>query len=117
VTDRLIDAVIDATIEHGAAVPVLPMSDTLHIADPAGFSTGTVDRTPLRAAQTPQGARTALLERAYDNASASTDEGSLLLAAGVPVALVDGEPSNIKITWPGDIALAEALLATRRDRV
>jgi 2-C-methyl-D-erythritol 4-phosphate cytidylyltransferase len=116
VTDRLIDAVIDTTIEHGAAVPVLQVSDTLHIVDQAGFSTGVVDRTLLRAAQTPQGSRTALLERAFGGATASTDEGGMLLAAGIPVALVDGETTNIKITWADDIALAEALLAARRER-
>jgi 2-C-methyl-D-erythritol 4-phosphate cytidylyltransferase len=114
ISDALIDTVIDATVESGAAVPVLPLSDTVHVIGADGRSAGVVDRTPLRAAQTPQGARVALLNDAFDTASSASDEGSLLLAAGVSVVLVDGDPTNIKITWPGDLEIAQALIAARK---
>jgi len=58
-------------------------------------------------------ARRDWLTRALAEMSAATDEGGMLYAAGYPVALVVGDPSNIKITWPSDLVVAEALLATR----
>ena len=65
-------------------------------------------------AQTPQGARYALLQRAFAEAEtdgfAGTDESSLLERAGVTVAVVAGSPRNFKITQPGDLELAEFYL-------
>jgi 2-C-methyl-D-erythritol 4-phosphate cytidylyltransferase len=113
VTATLVERVIKAALGDGAAVPVVPVGDTLHVISLEGTILSTPDRSGLRAAQTPQVARRDWLERAYRVADGTTDEGGLLHAAGYPVRLVDGDPTNLKITWPADLALAEALLATR----
>ena len=78
----------------------------------------TVDRSDLATAQTPQGTRRDLLLRAFaehDPAGPETftDEASLLEASGVPVVAVPGEATNLKVTYPEDLARAEALLAAR----
>lgn len=113
VSAPLVQRVIDAAVATGAAVPVVPVSDTLHGISPDGMLAWTPERDNLRAAQTPQIARRDWLEAACRAASRTTDEGGLLHAAGYPVALVAGDPDNLKITWPQDLALAEALLAAR----
>ncbi|HYI16874.1 MAG TPA: 2-C-methyl-D-erythritol 4-phosphate cytidylyltransferase, partial [Thermomicrobiales bacterium] len=113
VTEALVRRVIDAALAHGAAIPVVPVGDTLHVVSSDGTIASTPDRASLRAAQTPQVARRDWLEHAYQIATGTTDEGGLLHAAGYPVMLVDGDPANLKITWPADLALAEALLAVR----
>lgn len=115
VTARLIGAVAEATRISGAAIPVVPVAETLkRVRD--GSVGETVDRAGLAAAQTPQGARRELLERAWaafppDGPREFTDEAALLEAAGIPVAAVPGEAANIKVTLPEDLARAEALLA------
>jgi 2-C-methyl-D-erythritol 4-phosphate cytidylyltransferase len=113
VTAALVERVIDAALADGAAVPVVPVGDTLHVISSDGTILSTPDRGGLRAAQTPQVARRDWLERAYRVADGTTDEGGLLHAAGYPVRLVEGDPANLKITWPADLALAEALLTAR----
>lgn len=113
VTAALAQRVIDAALATGAAVPTVPVSDTLHVISPDGTIASTPNRDSLRAAQTPQVARRDWLEHACQLATGTTDDGGLLHAAGYPVALVDGDPGNLKITWPADLALAEALLAAR----
>jgi len=113
VTAALVQRVVNAAFASGAAVPVVPVSDTLHEIDADGLISATPDRAKLRAAQTPQVARRDWLERACQSTTGTTDDGGLLQAAGYPVQLVDGDPSNLKVTWPSDIVLAEALLAAR----
>lgn len=113
VTAALVQRVVDAAVASGAAVPVVPVGDTLHVISSDATILSTPDRGGLRAAQTPQVARRDWLERAYRVADGATDEGGLLHAAGYPVRLVDGDPVNLKITWPADLVLAEALLAAR----
>lgn len=123
VSAELIDRVIDATIQVGAAVPGLPVSDTVKRVDSQGRVRATVFRSVtlegetivgLTAVQTPQGARISLLRTAYARYDFSyaqpTDEASLIEALGKPVASVAGDPYNLKITRKEDIKLAEALL-------
>lgn len=102
----LVSAVLDATRQHGAAVPALPARDTVKRDDGAGFVAETVDRVPLRLAQTPQGARRDWMLEALRLAVASggeiTDEAQVLERAGRRVALVPGDPGNVKITTPED---------------
>jgi 2-C-methyl-D-erythritol 4-phosphate cytidylyltransferase len=112
-TRDLTRRVLAAARETGAAVPVIPVADTIHVPDDGGRIAQVLDRSRMRAAQTPQIARRDWLEAAYARADGRTDEGGLLFAAGYPVALVDGDPDNLKITWPRDLAIAEALLAER----
>lgn len=114
VSSELIRAVAAATAAHGAAIPVLPVAETLKRLD--GERVGsTVDRTNVVAAQTPQGVRRSLLERAYSAYSPYgpetwTDEASLLEACRIPVHAISGETTNLKVTVPVDMDLAQALL-------
>ena len=95
-----------------AVIPVLPVTDTIKQLDPSGVVSATVDRTALRAVQTPQGFRTADLVRAYDGATdARTDDAGLFEALGEPVRTVDGDPSAFKVTTAWDLRIAELLLA------
>jgi 2-C-methyl-D-erythritol 4-phosphate cytidylyltransferase/2-C-methyl-D-erythritol 2,4-cyclodiphosphate synthase len=117
VTARTIGAVVRATQEHGAAIPVLPVAETIKRIK-GGVVRGTVDRAELVAAQTPQGVRAGLLREAYarfppDGPEIWTDEASLLEACTIPVHVVAGDPDNLKVTLPADLARVEAVLAGR----
>ena len=108
--DRLIDACVDDEV---GGLLALPLADTLKQADGDRVAT-TVDRAGKWAAQTPQIFRLGLLEPALRGAAeAITDEASAVEALGHRPKLVLGEVENFKLTWPGDFALAERLLATR----
>ena len=115
----LVAAVLEAADRHGAAVPVLPVGDTVKRDDGRGFVEGTLDRKPLRLAQTPQGARRDLLLKALTRALAAgvetTDDAEALERAGIPVALVPGDAANVKITTPEDLAQAARRLSPARD--
>jgi 2-C-methyl-D-erythritol 4-phosphate cytidylyltransferase/2-C-methyl-D-erythritol 2,4-cyclodiphosphate synthase len=116
VTSTLIDAVAAAAAEHGAAIPIVPVADSLK-ATADGRVTAAIERAGLAAAQTPQAARRALLLDAFAAAGGKvfTDEASLLQANGVDVVTIAGETTNIKVTWPADLALARALASGRAD--
>ncbi len=103
--------VMDAAMAAGAAVPVVPVSDTLHVISSESTIESSPDRARLRAAQTPQVARREWLVDAYEGNVETTDEGGVLHAAGYSVTLVDGDPNNLKITWPSDLIVAEAIVA------
>ena len=109
----LISRVIAAARADGAAVPVLPVEDTLKEVR-EGRVAQTVDRSLLARAQTPQGFRFDVLSRALDAARKArfygTDEASLVERIGLAVTAVAGDARNIKITTPIDIPIAEALL-------
>jgi 2-C-methyl-D-erythritol 4-phosphate cytidylyltransferase len=112
-----IDRTIDAVVEHGAAIVGLPAVDTIKQVERTAHGaiiTATIPRERIVQAQTPQGARCGLLQRAFAEAAADefagTDEASLLERAGIPVAVVAGSPKNFKITQPGDLELAEFYL-------
>ncbi|NDL58144.1 2-C-methyl-D-erythritol 4-phosphate cytidylyltransferase [Phytoactinopolyspora mesophila] len=103
---------------HDAVVPGLPVVDTLKQVNGAGEVTGTPDRSVLRAVQTPQGFRRAVLERAHNagaqNGSDATDDAGLVERMGSPVHVVPGDEEAFKVTRPLDLLLAEAVLARRR---
>ena len=109
----LISRVIAVAGVDGAAVPVLPIEDTIKEAR-EGRVTGTVDRTFLARAQTPQGFRFEVLKKGLEAARRDrfygTDEAALVERLGIPVTTVAGDPRNIKITTPIDMNIAEALL-------
>ncbi len=105
-----------AELELGArgVVPGLPVTDTIRQVAPDG-SSQTLDRSLLRAVQTPQGFHADTLRAAYHAAAgAATDDAGLLEAIGVSITLVPGSPDAFKVTTPLDLLLAEALLAERR---
>jgi len=114
VSQALISRVIEETERAGAAVPALPISDTVKRATDAGIVLETVPRSGLWTAQTPQGARLADLRAAYEklgpHVAEATDEAGVLEAAGFPVRLVAGEESNLKVTRPGDLERAALAL-------
>lgn len=107
----LADAVALAAAEHGAAVPVVPVVDSLKRAAD-GRVEQSLDRSGLVRAQTPQGARRELLLAALAATAgqAFSDEAALLESQGVPVAVVTGEMTNLKLTEPADFVLARAIV-------
>lgn len=113
--------VIQATAKHGAAIPVLPVAETLKRIG-GGVVRGTVDRQGLAFAQTPQGVRLGVLREAYaryppDGPDTFTDEAALLEACTIPVRVLPGQPDNLKVTLPEDLDRAAALLGADRPRV
>lgn len=98
----------------------LPVRDTLKRADAQGRVVATLDRSELWQAATPQMFRHGLLLRALREAAAAglvvTDEAAAVERLGVPVQLVQGQTDNIKVTWPEDLQLAEALLGVTEER-
>jgi 2-C-methyl-D-erythritol 4-phosphate cytidylyltransferase len=96
---------------HDAVVPVLPVVDTIKEVDGRGVVTGTVDRAVLRAVQTPQGFRRAVLEAAHAAAVDDlTDDAGLAEKIGAEVFTVEGDERALKITRPLDLEIAELLL-------
>jgi 2-C-methyl-D-erythritol 4-phosphate cytidylyltransferase len=96
---------------HAAVIPVLPVVDTVKEVGADGVVLGTVDRSALRAVQTPQGFRRSVLAAAHASAGASlTDDAGLVEKQGVPVTCVPGHEHALKITRPFDLAVAELLL-------
>lgn len=97
-----------------AVVPVLPVADTVKTVD-GSTVVATVDRSALRAVQTPQGFRRDVLARAHAGAAGSaTDDAGLVEALGVAVTTVPGDEEAFKVTRPIDLLLAGAVLAARR---
>ena len=107
-------AVIAAAREHGAALPVVPVTDTIHVMNNEAMVADTLDRSMLAAAQTPQCFRADLLReiltRAQRDGITGTDEAGLAARFGYPVKAVPGDPRNLKITVPEDLAIAESYL-------
>ena len=92
--------------QYGAVVPVIPVVETVRHLLPEGSET--VSRDAYRLVQTPQTFRASLLRQAYEQpyCDAFTDDASVVEALGMPVSLYDGEPDNIKITYPRDLQVA-----------
>ncbi|MBN1171626.1 MAG: 2-C-methyl-D-erythritol 4-phosphate cytidylyltransferase [Micromonosporaceae bacterium] len=110
---ELIERVADA-VRNGspAVIPVLPVIDTITRVDDLGVAVGTVDRSSLRAVQTPQGFRREILVAAHEAAvDDHTDDAGLAEKIGVVVHTVPGDEVALKITRPLDLALAEMILA------
>ncbi|MCX7379298.1 MAG: bifunctional 2-C-methyl-D-erythritol 4-phosphate cytidylyltransferase/2-C-methyl-D-erythritol 2,4-cyclodiphosphate synthase [Alphaproteobacteria bacterium] len=103
-------ALTTALTTNPGAIPAAPVADTLK-RGANGLIAGTVDRTGLFRAQTPQAFRYPLLLALHRTApEGATDDSSLLEAAGHGVALVPGHEDNIKITWPEDLTRMERIL-------
>ncbi|HSK94683.1 MAG TPA: 2-C-methyl-D-erythritol 4-phosphate cytidylyltransferase [Candidatus Angelobacter sp.] len=117
VTTELVQAVIDAARDGElAVVPIVPVADSLKRVR-AERVVGPVERTEVAAAQTPQAAPLGVLRAAIEEAHAwgrpITDDAGALAAAGTPVRVVAGDPSNRKLTEPADLVAMRALLAER----
>ncbi len=116
VTTDLIRRGVEMATIAGAAVAAMPVKDTIKRVGEGGRVLETPPRDTLWAAQTPQIARRATLERAFAEADARgltvTDEAGLLEALGEPVTVFAGSYHNLKVTTPEDLVLAAALLGT-----
>ena len=117
VTPEQIERVFEVARVHGGAALAEPITNTLKRADSNGVVTGGVSRESLYAMQTPQIFSRDLLEKAYaavaENKLSVTDEVSAVEETGAKVVLVPNEEWNIKITYPRDLLLAQAVLARR----
>ncbi len=113
-TAEMVDAVFAAAREHGAALPALPVADTIKRVGDDRMTAETIPRAGLYLAQTPQAFRRELLMRAYANrgrlGAAATDDTQLVEAIGHRCAVVEGSPLNLKITTAADLRLASAVL-------
>jgi 2-C-methyl-D-erythritol 4-phosphate cytidylyltransferase len=113
----LVERVI-AAVEAGAdaVVPVIPVADTVKEVDESGIVVRTIDRTALRAVQTPQGFRRRVLVAAHDAAGEdadASDDAGLVERLGGSVATVPGSFDAMKVTTRSDLLVAEALLRNR----
>lgn len=117
ITPDLITKTVSAADFHGAAAPAIPVKDTIKTVQ-NHWVYGTPDRSSLRAVQTPQVFYLPdLLTALYTGISqgaAFTDDCSALERMGIPVYLVDGQESNIKITTPMDLKVAQLLWEERQ---
>lgn len=109
-----------AALQHGAAIPVLPVADTLATFDAEGHLNGNPDRAALRAVQTPQAFRFALIRDAHwkamdEGRSDFTDDASLARAYGAEVHAFAGDPDLFKITIEADLARAQAMLGSKSE--
>ena len=105
---------LEAAKETGAAVAAVPVTDTVKVVDGGTRVVETLDRSNLWAVQTPQVFRRDILEASFANSDANaTDEATLLERMGHPVRVFQGDYGNLKVTTPGDLALAEAILEAR----
>lgn len=111
VTPDLIHRCLETAAVAGASSAAVPVSETLHLADPQGNAVRTIDRAGLWAMQTPQVFRSAPLARLLESAAPGTDEVSAVLEAGWRIPFVENLRPNPKITWPADLETASALLA------
>lgn len=110
----VIDRVIDALVTAEAAIPVVPVTDTIRRTDASGALHETVDRSTLAAVQTPQGFSRSALVAAHEGAPPSaTDDAVLVEARGGRVTGVPGDALAFKITYPVDLLLAEAVAERR----
>ena len=119
VSQAVLEAVIRRASECGAAAPAVPVKDTVKRARD-GLVTATLDRAELRAVQTPQVFQVDLiktaLQKALEDGAELTDDCAAVERLGIGVALTEGDYCNLKLTTPEDLAVAEALLAWRKEQ-
>lgn len=118
VSERLISAVLKGAEKYGAAIPVIPVTDTLKEINFDETVRATIPRQRIRLAQTPQAFQRDLIVEAYRKANLlgleATDDSYLVELIDLPVHILPGEPDNIKITGPCDLLAAEAYFRGER---
>jgi 2-C-methyl-D-erythritol 4-phosphate cytidylyltransferase len=115
ITPDLITSCLEMATKEGASALAVPVTDTLQQIDASGCAAGSVDRSTLRAMQTPQVFYAAEIRDLLAAVSGNpTDEVSVAMAAGKKVSLVEHYEPNLKVTWPQDVVMAEALLRDRK---
>ncbi len=115
VSQATINRCYEAAISDGAAIAAIPVKDTLKKGNSISAVIATIERKDLWLAQTPQAARRELLVKAFVELGEKdvTDESSLLELAGIPVTLVAGSETNLKVTRREDLHLAELIMQNR----
>lgn len=117
--DLLVDCLSKA-IAFGACVPGTPVSGTVKTVTSDGLVAETLDRESLREIQTPQAFRASIIRKAHQKAKEAslqaTDDSALVEATGVSVAVIQGDPENIKITQPIDVDLATVIISKRAEK-
>lgn len=120
VSGRIIEDVIEGACRYGAAIPGIPVVDTLKRCETDGRVRHTVNRDHLFRIQTPQGFDWRMIREAYRSAQRrgiqGTDDAALLEARGVPVHIVPGDIRNLKITTPEDLERARDFMVVQDAR-
>jgi 2-C-methyl-D-erythritol 4-phosphate cytidylyltransferase/2-C-methyl-D-erythritol 2,4-cyclodiphosphate synthase len=118
VSGEVISRAIEAAARTGAAIPVVPVTDTVKLVDASGDVEATPERARLRIAQTPQAFRFDVILDAHRRAAREgradfTDDAALAEWAGLTVATFEGDVANMKMTTPEDFVREEARLASQ----
>jgi len=116
-TPDLFNRCSEALLTCSALIAAIAVKDTIKVVDSEGYITATPDRNQLWAAQTPQGFDIPLLKECHAKGRQLgwevTDDAALLTQCELPVKIVQGEETNLKITTPFDLAIAEYILRQR----
>ncbi len=118
VSREVISRLLNVARMHGAAILAVPVKDTVKMVDDAGVVEQTPDRKRLWAVQTPQAFRRDILlsahEQFLERDAIATDDSMLVEELGIDVRVVEGEYTNVKLTTPDDLYLAESIYQMRR---
>lgn len=118
-TPNLLDRCAVALENCPGLIAAVPVKDTIKVVDQTGLIQSTPDRRQLWAAQTPQGFEVKLLKNCHDKGYRQgwevTDDAALFEKCGLAVRIVEGEETNLKVTTPVDLAIAELILRQRRE--
>jgi 2-C-methyl-D-erythritol 4-phosphate cytidylyltransferase len=116
-TPELFERCAQALLNCQGFIAAIPVKDTIKVVDEAKIVRDTPDRANLWAAQTPQGFKVPLLQDCHEKGKALgwevTDDAALFEKCGLPVKIVEGEETNLKVTTPVDLAIAEFILRQR----
>lgn len=119
-TPQLLNRCATALLNCPGLIAAVPVKDTIKVVDETGIIQATPDRQQLWAAQTPQGFEVELLKQCHDQGRKAgwevTDDAALFERCGLPVKIVEGEETNLKVTTPVDLAIAEFILHQRLGR-
>ncbi len=114
VSAAVVEASFEAAATHGAATVAVPAIDTILVGDGEGFLSDTPDRSTVWCCQTPQTFQVAVIRAAHDTARKKsfqgTDDATLVRRCGHPVKLVPGDFTNLKVTTPTDMTIAETFI-------
>lgn len=117
VTPKLLDSCAEAIRHCSGLIAAVPVKDTIKVVDDSGIIQSTPDRRQLWAAQTPQGFNVRLLKQCHAEGVRQgwevTDDAALFERCGIEVRIVEGEETNLKVTTPQDLAIAEFILSHR----
>jgi 2-C-methyl-D-erythritol 4-phosphate cytidylyltransferase len=116
-TPQLLDRCAQAVLDCPGLIAAVPVKDTIKVVDSTRLIQDTPDRQHLWAAQTPQGFAVQPLKECHEKGRALnwevTDDAALFERCGLPVRIVEGEETNLKVTTPVDLAIAEFILRQR----